>query len=86
MPRGGDRKTGKPHGENAIRYFPLCLWCGREFAAKRPDAQTCKPSHRVALNRYAAKHGAPPMFPFGVVPDAKKTGTKKTAPRKEGKC
>lgn len=65
-PWGAIRK-GKTYGENSIRYFPLCLWCGHEFAAKRPDAKTCKTAHRVALARYVAKHGQPPMFPFGHV-------------------
>lgn len=60
-------RKGKTFGENSIRYFPLCLWCGHEFPAKRPDAKTCEAAHRVALARYVKKHGGPPMFPFGYV-------------------
>ena len=60
-------RKGKKYGENTIRYYPICLWCGRTFPAKRPEAQTCKTAHRVALKRYVDKHGGPPMFPFGAV-------------------
>lgn len=63
--RPGAHKLGRKYGENSIRYFPLCLWCGVEFAAKRPDAKTHCTACRVALNRYVKKHGGPPMFPFG---------------------
>lgn len=65
--RPGAHKLGRKYGENSIRYFPRCLWCGREFPAKRPDAVTCKTAHRVALNRYVKKHGGPPLFPWGHV-------------------
>jgi len=58
-------RRGQKYGENTIRYFPVCLWCGLVFPAKRPDAQTCCTAHRVALMRYVRKHGQPPMFPFG---------------------
>jgi len=66
----GSRK-GKTYGENPQRYYPVCLWCGTFFPAARPDAKTCKTAHRVALARYVKKHGQPPMFPFGVQPNAK---------------
>lgn len=69
--RWGKVRLGKKYGPNVIRYYPVCLWCRITFPAKRPDAQTCKPAHRVALHRYVAKHGAPPLFPFGVKPDDK---------------
>lgn len=65
--RTGAAKKGKTYGENTIRYYPICLWCGRVFPAKRPDAVTCKPAHRVALKRYKDEHGRPPLFPFGHV-------------------
>jgi len=65
------RKAGQKVGEYSIRYFPLCLWCGAEFVAKRPDAKTCSATHRTALTRYVRKHGQPPMFPFGLKPDPK---------------
>jgi len=68
---GGPVRQGKTYGENTLRYFPVCLWCGRFFPAARPEAQTCKVACRVALARYRKKHGQPPMFPFGVQPDAK---------------
>lgn len=68
-------RSGKKYGENSIRYFPICLWCGVEFPAKRPDAATCKVAHRVALARYVKKHGQPPLFPFGIRPcKTKKNG------------
>lgn len=69
--RGGDRRSGQEFGENSIRYFPICLWCGVEFGAKRPDTKTHCTACRVALNRYVKKHGQPPMFPFGLKPDEK---------------
>lgn len=65
---GGDRRSGQSYGENSIRYFPLCLWCGLDFPAKRPDARTCRPAHRAALARYVKRHGRPPLFPFGLQP------------------
>jgi len=64
-PRG--RQKGSKYGENTIRYYPICLWCGRVFCAKRPDAKTCKAAHRVALSRYVSEHGRPPLFPLGMV-------------------
>lgn len=60
-------RKGKTFGENSLRYVRVCLWCGIEFPTTRPDTKTCKATHRVALNRYVAKHGQPPMFPFGLV-------------------
>jgi hypothetical protein len=76
--RGGDRKSGKKYPGNLLKYNPLCLWCGLPFVAARPEAKTCNTAHRVALARYVAKHGQPPMFPFGVKPDLKPE-RKKTA-------
>jgi len=64
-------RKGKKYGPNSQPYTPLCLWCGVEFRAARPDAITCNTAHRVALNRYVKKHGQPPMFPFGAVLDKK---------------
>ncbi len=74
--RGGDRKSGQTYGENTLKYFPLCLWCGQLFASARPDAKTCGPRCRVALARYVAKHGQPPLFPFGLTPDPKRAKQK----------
>jgi hypothetical protein len=65
------RKSG-PQGPDKRRYRPLCLWCGVEFRSARPTAKTCIVAHRVALARYVAKHGQPPMFPFGVKPDQRR--------------
>lgn len=75
--RAGSTRAGKKYGENSLRYFPVCLWCGRYFPAARPEARTCKVAHRVALARYVKKHGQPPMFPFGVKPDPKPTARSK---------
>lgn len=60
-------RKGKTYGENTIRYYPICLWCGRVFPAKRPEAKTHGPKCRVALKRYVDEHGRPPLFPFGHV-------------------
>lgn len=69
--RGGDRRSGGEYAPNYLRYNRVCLWCGATFPTSRPDAKTCKVAHRVALARYVAKHGQPPLFPFGVKPDGK---------------
>ena len=69
--RPGCHRLGRKFGENSLRYFPLCLWCGATFLASRPDAKTHAPKCRVALARYVKKHGQPPMFPFGTIPDKK---------------
>lgn len=66
LPRGPGRKKGSTYGENTIRYYPNCKWCGRVFGAKRPDAKTHSPRCRVALKRYVDEHGKEPLFPFGV--------------------
>jgi hypothetical protein len=70
--RGGDRKSGKTYEGNNLCYQPICLWCALPFVAARPDAKTCAPKCRVALARYVKRHGQPPMFPFGVVPDTRR--------------
>jgi len=60
-------KRGRPKGDqNSLRYFPLCLWCGKEFASARPDAKTHSPGCRSALSRYKQKNGCYPLFPFGL--------------------
>lgn len=65
--RGGDRRSGQTYGENSLKYFRRCLWCGAKFPSKRPDAKTCCTAHRMALKRYVDAHGKPPLFPFGWV-------------------
>lgn len=37
---------------NKFNYKLTCEWCGVTFAAKRPDATTCKPSHRSQWSRW----------------------------------
>lgn len=70
--KGGDRRSGKKYGANAVKYTPFCLWCGEMFRTTRPDAKTDTPACRRALQRYVKKHGQPPMFPFGHVRKEKK--------------
>lgn len=41
----------------------MCHWCGIGFLATRPDARTCKPSHRNALAKWVKKHGRKPAYP-----------------------
>ena len=65
-------RKGKKYGPNYLRYDRVCLWCGVTFPTSRPDAKTHSPKCRVALARYVAKHGQPPMFPFGLVRDPKR--------------
>lgn len=65
--RWAQNRKGKKFGENTIRYYPICLWCGRVFCAKRPDAKTHSPTCRSALKRYVDEHGRPPLFPLGHV-------------------
>lgn len=60
------RKSG-PQGPDKRKYRRVCLWCGIEFQAARPAAKTHTARCRVALARYVAKHGRPPMFPFGAI-------------------
>lgn len=53
--RGGDRKSGKPHGPNFVRYHKVCDYCNKTFNCARPDAVYCGPRCRSAAARDRAR-------------------------------
>lgn len=53
--RGGDRKSGRPHGKNAVKYHKTCEWCSKPFTSARPDARYDTPTCRSRAHRAIKK-------------------------------